>query len=266
MNAEQALIALMAAEARDRAQAAQHIDVRKTRFHAMREYLPEDTLKLGFVAACLETWSATRQEILSDPSGELHLRLAKLFGRGDAAAESFLRRLKENTSIDGVLLYFTTASAIECVEKVFADASLDAIRVDAKSRAPTLMLMFPSAIVNKMGAEISLAGMKLAVRKGWELLASWYKAKEPDAERFIAEFDLRYNDPALEIWMRLIPYTRVPPFLTKRWLWPRVVLPSKRAPEPQGDEETEDAEDEDDHEPQASVVVPLPSHAEEEKK
>jgi len=263
MSANHALLVLLATEAKEQAAAMQHVDVRQTRFHKMREYVPADTLQLGFRASCLETWNATRQEILSDPGGELHLRLAALFGRGDAEAESFLRRLKENTAIDGVPLYFRQGTSVSEVEAIFDTARVDAIRVDPKSRAPTLMLFFPCATIDALGADGTIAGLTLPVRRGWQLLAQWYKDTEPDATRFVAEFDFRYNEPALELWLRLIPWARVPPFLRKRHLQPRKIASPERTAQPEHDPETDDADDEDDGEAKPSVVLPSTTHAEE---
>lgn len=262
---EQVLIELVTTLALKEAKALQHVNVLETRFFKLKEYVPADTACFIFTPDDLRVWTVTKDELLADKSGDLHERLADAYGQNDAEARKILMELRHNEDIKGnTILYMTQGKSVLSIDKMFDAFPLEQILVDHKSRAPTLVLVFPAETIDKMpNMDTAEAALKYPIMRAWRLLALWYDKKEPSSVgRLIAEFDKRYNGPTLELWLRLIPFARVPPFLKKRWLVPRklgTVQIKKDAAPKKEQEETEDGEDEDDDEAEATVVVPPPT-------
>jgi hypothetical protein len=235
--------------------ALKHVDPTHARFQRNKTYDPADTLHVQFKAGDLAIISMTRDEIRSDPAGTALERIAEAYGEDNPAVAQFIRDLEKDENPQDYTITFTKKVARESVDAIFAILSLDAIKVDAESKAPTLVLQYPAFFIDGINdAETVSCALKYTLQCGWRLLHKWLATKErAKMKRLVAEYGHRYVDPWFEIWLSLVPVARLPEEVVREHLQPKVKQRDK--------EETEDADDEDDHDAEARVALPTTAHA-----
>ena len=240
------------------------IHVMHTRFRDKRGYDGPHT-RIALSAAALAVTAFTKDELLSDPSGTAVERLIEIFGGNDARVEGLLRALKERE--DNPPLAFTTTAALEAVDVLFNALTPANVPEESDTSAPTIVLACPADVLDDAGPFKSVAGVRYAVRRAWEFMATkWYphhyKHATPD---YVIEFDFRYTKPdgerggEIEFWLRAVREAKLKRSRhaerllqhAHRWKTPGV---DEQLPAQKEQEETKDEDDEDDDKPEASVV------------
>jgi hypothetical protein len=257
---EHELLTALALTALENGSALKHVDPKQARFQRNKTYDPADTLHVQFKAGDLAIVTLTRDEIRSDPSGDALERISEAYGKDNPRAAQLLRDIAKDETPQDYTIILTTKAARESVDAIFAMLSLDAIKVDSESRAPTLVLQYPAFFVDAIkDASTAMGALKYPMQCGWRLLYQWLTARERrERKRLVAEFGHRYADPWFELWLSLVPVARLPEQIVRDHVHPKV--------EKRGEEATEDEDDESDHEPEPSVALPPAPHEEGEKK
>lgn len=254
---EEHLLTALVLTAHENGGALKHIDPKYARFQRNKAYTPADTLHVQFKAGDLGTVTLTRDEIRSDPSGDALERIAEVYGKDNPQIAKVVRDLEKDETPENYTITFTKKTSRESVDAIFDVLPLGAVKVDAESKAPTLVLQYPVFYIDAIGdAERVAAALKYTMQSGWRFLHRWLAANERRAmKRLVAEFGHRYAEPWFELWLSLVPAARLPEELIRDHVQPKV--------QQKDEEDTEDADDEGDDETEAGVALPSTAHVEE---
>lgn len=256
LSSEEHLLTALVLTAHENGGALKHIHPKYTRFQRNKDYAPADTLHVQFKAGDLGVITLTRDEIRSDPSGTSLDRIGEAYGKDNPQIAQLLRDLEKDETPEDYSITFTKKASRESVDAIFDVLPLAAIKVDAESKAPTLVLQYPTFFVDAIGeAERVTAALKYTMQCGWRMLHRWLMTNE--RKRLVAEFGHRYVEPWFELWLSLVPVARLPEEVVREHLQPKV--------EKKREEDTEDADDEGDDDSQPSVTLPSTAHVEEEE-